>query len=234
LELAHLPERGGDPEFDFVLTGFRTNWMNEPSTQTQESAMPVEGVPPVVEGMVIRTARETVVLCAVGSGLLGLAAGFVLWDTWGHKEGEYVLPFHLAKDSLFTSFVVGLCLFGGVGCSIAFAYQSLFPYLLIFGDEVMQVVRMGIFGRTVTTQIPYANIARVTCAPEEYGFRQLQVGIDLRRPVAPATYARRNDFNKTDENTRDVYLPTFFTAGAEEIARLIAERRKKDIPATGG
>ena len=196
--------------------------------------MPVEGVPNVVEGMVIRTARETVILCAVGSGLLALAAGFVLWDTWGHKEGEYVLPFQLAKDSLFTSFVVGLCLFGGAGCSIAFAYQSLFPHLLIFGDEVMQVIRTGMFGRTVTTQIPYANIARVTCEPEEYGFRQLQVGIDLHRPVAPATYGRRHDFSKTDENIRDVYLPNFFTAGPEEIARLIAGRCKKDVPATGG
>jgi hypothetical protein len=201
--------------------------------QTQESAMPVESSPNVVEGTVIRTARETVMLCAAGSGLLGLAAGFVLWDTWGHKEGEYLLPFHLAKDSLFTSFVVGLCLVGGAGCSIAFAYQSLFPHLLIFGEEVMQVIRTGMFRRTVTTQIPYAGIARVTCEPEEYGFRQLQVGIDLHRPVAPGTFARGHDFSKKEENIRDVYLPSFFTAGPEELARLIADRCKKTIPPTG-
>ena len=196
--------------------------------------MPVEGIPNVVEGVVIRTARETVISCAVGSGLLALAAGFVLWDTWGHQDGEHVLPFQLAKDSLFTSFVVGLCLFGGAGCAIAFAYQSLFPHVLIFGDEVMQVIRTGMFGQTVTTQIPYTNIARVTCEPEEHGFKQLQVGIDLRRPVAPAAYARRNDFSKRDENTRDVYLPNFFTASPEEIVRMIAERCKTKLPTTGG
>jgi|SRR5712692_4845529 len=136
-----------------------------------ESAMVVEGSPNVVEGTIIRTARGTVILCAAGSGLLALAAGFVLWDTWSHKEGEYLLPFHLAKDSLVTSFVVILCLVGGAGCLIAFVYQSLFPHRLIFGEEVLQVIRTGLFGPRVTTQIPYANIAAVTCERETYGFR---------------------------------------------------------------
>jgi hypothetical protein len=196
--------------------------------------MPVEGIPKVVEGMVIRTARETVILCAVGSGLLALSNGFVLWDTWGHKDGEYVLPFHLAKDSLFTSFVVGLCLFGGTGCAIAFTYQSLFPHMLICGDEVMQVIRTGMFGQRVTTQIPYADIARVACELEDQGFKQLRVGIDLRRPVSPAAYARRHDFSKRDETIRDVYLPNFFTASPQEIVGLIADRCKNFMPGTDG
>jgi hypothetical protein len=196
--------------------------------------MVVDERPSVVEGMIIRTARGTVMLCAVGSGLLALAAGFVLWDTWSHKEGEYLLPFHLAKDSLFTSFVVILSLVGGVGCLIAFAYQSLFPNRLILGDQVLQVVRTGIFGQTVTTQIPYANIARVTCEPETTGFQQLRVGIDLQRPDAPGTYVRGRDLHKKEQNTRDFYLPGFFTAGPEEIARQIADRCQKNTPPADG
>jgi hypothetical protein len=180
--------------------------------------------PNVVEGAVIRTALGTVLLCAVGSGLLALASGFVLWDTWTHKDGEYLLPFHLAKDSLFTSFGVILCLIGGAGCLIAFCFQALFPHRLIFGNEVLQVIRTGIFGSTVTAQIPYANIATVTCEREEYGFKQLRVGIDLHRADAPGTYARRQDFRKKDKNSRDLYLPGFFTASPEEIARQIADR----------
>jgi len=186
--------------------------------------MAVEKSPSVVKGTVIRTALGRVVVCAVGSGLMAAAAGLVLWDTWGHQEGEYLLPFHLAKDSLFTSFVVGLCLVGGAGCAIAFTIQSLFPHRLVFGDEVLQVIRAGIFGQSVITQVPYSNIASVTCEAEEHGFNQLQVGIDLCRPVAPETYAWGEDLRNKVENTRDLYLPGFFTAGAEEIARQIAER----------
>jgi hypothetical protein len=193
--------------------------------------MAVEGRPNVVEGTIIRTARATVMFCAAGSGLLALASGLVLWDTWSHKEGEFLLPFHLAKDSLFTSFVVILCLIGGVGCLIAFGYQSLFPHQLIFGEEVLQVIRTGILGRRVTTQIPYANIAGVTCEREAHGFRVLRVGIELHRSDAPGTYTRGQDFLNKEKSTRELYLPGFFAAGPEEIARQIADRCQRSTPA---
>ncbi len=189
--------------------------------------------PSVVEGPVIRTALGTVLLCAAGSALMALAAGFVLWDTWGHKEGEHLLPFHLAKDSLFTSFVVLLCLIGGTGCLIAFAHQALFPHQLIFGNEVLQVIRTGLFGQRVTAQIPYANIASVSCEREEYGFRQLRVGIDVHQPDAPGTFARGQAFLKKESNARDLYLPSFFTASPEEIARQIVGRCQNNTSMTG-
>ncbi|HEY7330431.1 MAG TPA: hypothetical protein VH592_22515 [Gemmataceae bacterium] len=190
--------------------------------------------PNVVEGTVIRTALGTVMLCAAGSGLLALASGFVLWDTWTHKDGEYLLPFHLAKDSLFTSFAVILCLIGGAGGLIAFCFQALFPHRLIFGNEVLQVIRTGIFGPTVTAQIPYANIASVTCEREEYGFKQLRVGIDIQRADAPGTYARRQDFRKKNKNERDLYLPGFLAASAEEIAKQIADRCRRSTFSADG
>jgi hypothetical protein len=196
--------------------------------------MPVQERPNVAEGPIIHTDRSTVVACAIGSGLLALAAGVQLWDTWGHKEGEYLLPFHLAKDSLFTSFVVILCLVGGAGCLIAFTYKSLFPPQLIFGDEVLQVIRTGMLTRSVTAQVPYANIASVMCEREEYGFKQLRVGIDLHSPNAPGTYPSVQELRKKDETIRDLYLPGFLIGGPEEIARQIAARCRKNIPADGG
>ena len=96
------------------------------------------------------------------------------------------------------------------------------------------MIRTGIFGQTVTTQIPYANIAGVTCERETYGFRQLRVGIDFQRPDAPGTYARGHDFRKKEKNTRDLYLPGYFRAGPEEIARQIADRCRRNTPAGGG
>jgi hypothetical protein len=173
-------------------------------------------------------------LC-VCSGLLGFAAGFTLWDTWGHREGEHILPFHLAKDSLHTSFAVALCVLGGVGCLIVLAYKFLFPHQLILGEDVLQVIRTGLFGQTVETQVPYANIAVVTCERETYGFRQLQVVIDLVNLGAPGTYSCSRDFGQKNKNGRDLYLPSFFQDGPEEITRLIEERcRKKRTPSAGG
>jgi hypothetical protein len=196
----------------------------------QESAVADKETPEPVQGMAIGTSRGTLLFFALCSGLLGFAAGFVLWDTWSHKEAEYVLPFHLAKDSLHTSFVVVLCLLGGVGCFIAFLCQSLFPRQLVLGEEVLQVTRTRGLGPTVETQVPYANIAAVACEREPYGFRQLRVGIDLLRPDAAGTYPCRRDSGKKDKSGRDLYLPGFLTASPEEVARLLAERCKKKAP----
>jgi hypothetical protein len=172
-----------------------------------------------------------VILCCVGSGLLAFASGSVLWDTWSHKDGEYLLPFHLAKDSLFTSFTVGLCLLGGAGCFVAFAFQALFTHQLILGQEVLQVTRAGLSGRTVTLQVPYANIAAVACERETYGFKQLRVGLDLRDPLSEGTYVRGYDFHKKEKEARDAYLPGFLAVGPEELAQRIAERCGKNEPA---
>lgn len=188
-----------------------------------------EKSPCIVKGTVVWTDIGMVLAYAIGSGLLALAAGVVLWDTWSHQDGEYLLPFHLAKDSLFTSFVVGMCLVGGSGCAIAFLCQSLFPQRLVLGEEVLQVIR----GQTVLTQVPYSNIARVTCEEEEYGSRQLQVGIDLCQPDAPGMYAPGEDFRKKEENIRDVSLPGQLTTGPEEIARQIVARCKPNAPTEG-
>lgn len=189
--------------------------------------MATDGKPSVIQGTLIPTACGMLVLCCLGSGLLAFAAGFVLWDTWSHKDGEYLLPFHLAKDSLFTSFPVVLCLLGGAGCFVAFAFQTLFTHQLILGDEALQVTRAGIGGRKVTMHVPYANIAAVTCERETYGFKQLRVGIDLREPGAEGTYARGHDFQKKEKDERDLYLPTFLTERPDQIAERIAERCRR-------
>ena len=105
--------------------------------------MAVEEPPKVVTGTVIRTSRGTLLFLCACSGLLAFAAGFVLWDTWGHGEAEHVLPFQLAKDSLHTSFAFVLCVVGGVGCLIVLAYKCLFPHQLVLGDEVLQLIRTG-------------------------------------------------------------------------------------------
>jgi hypothetical protein len=140
------------------------------------------------------------------------------------------LPFRLAKDSLFTSFAVGLCLLGGTGCFIAFLCQALFPKQVILGDEVLQVTRSRGCS-TVETQIPYANIAAVACERQNDGSRQLRVGIDLQSPNAAGTYSSVYDFAKKDDG-RDLYLPGSLTASPEEIARLLTERCKKSDAAS--
>lgn len=180
-----------------------------------------------VQGIVIETARGTAVLVALGFGLLGLASGFVLWDTWSHKEGEYVLPIHLAKDSLLTSFIVGLCLLGGIGCFIAFLCRALFPTKLTLGDEVLQLARQRAAGSTVDIQLPYSNLAAVTCEREPGGFGQLRVGIDFVSPDAPGTYPHPFVLGKKEKGTRDLYLPGLLTESPDEIARLILERCMK-------
>jgi hypothetical protein len=189
--------------------------------------------PQPVQGEVFATSRGMLIFLALGSLLLGLASGFVLWDTWSHDDTGYVLPFHLAKDSLFTSFVVGLGAFGGIGCFIAFLCQSFFPKQLIFGEEVLQVVRPKASGSIVETQVPYRNIAAVACEREDDGSRQLRVGIDLLDPAAPGTYSCRDDFGKKAEIGRDLILPGYLTVGPEEIARLLMERCKKKTAAGG-
>jgi hypothetical protein len=175
--------------------------------------------------MIIRTSRSQLLFLCVCSGLLGFAAAFILWDTWGHRDGGHILPFQLAKDSLHTSFAVVLCAFGGVGCMIALAYTWLFPQQLILGEEVLQVIRTGLLGPTVETQIPYANIAAVMCERETHGFGTVLVGIDLHGLGVSGTYSSRSDFGQKNRNGRDYYLPRFLTVEPEAIARLIEERR---------
>jgi hypothetical protein len=194
----------------------------------------IQQTPNVVGGTVIRTSHGTLLLLCACSGLLAFAAGFVLWDSWGHGDGEHVLPFQLPKDSLHTSYPFVLGVLGGVGCLIGFAYKCLFPHQLILGEEVLQVTQRGVFGPTVETQVPYANIAAVTCEPVGDGSQRLGVGIDLRCLGAPGTYSCRRDFGERDKNGRDLYLPSLFTAGPEEIARLIEERCRKRNAATSG
>jgi hypothetical protein len=84
----------------------------------------------------------------------------------------------------------------------------------------------------VILQVPYANIAQVICEREAYGFKQLRVGVDLHRPTDPSTFARGQKLSRKDPDSRDLHLPTFFTAGPEEIAREIA-RRCGETLATG-
>jgi hypothetical protein len=189
--------------------------------------------PKPVNGIVIDTSRGTLVFAALCLGLFGFANGFVLWDSWGHKDGEFVLPFHLAKDSLFTSFVVVLCVFGGVGCFIGLLRQALFPKQLILSEKVLQVTQWRGANLTVETQLPYANIASVACERETGGFGQQRVGIDLVNPDAPETYSRRFNLGNKDKDIRDLYLPGFLTVGPDEVARLLIERCKKKDTTSG-
>jgi hypothetical protein len=199
----------------------------------QEIAVADKDSPKPVQGIVIDTSRGNLVFVALCLGLLGFASGFVLWDTWSHKDGEFVLPFHLAKDSLFTSFVVVLCLFGGVGCFIGLLWQALSPRQLILGEEVLQVTRQRGANLTVETQLPYANIAAVACERETGGFGQQRVGIDLVSPDAAGTYSRQLDIGKQDKDSRDLYLPGFLTASPQEITRLLTERCNQKDAACG-
>lgn len=181
--------------------------------------------PSPVPGTVIDTARGAVVFYPLCMGVFGLANGFVLWDSWGRKDGEYLLPFHLAKDSLFTWFVVGLGAVGGLAGCVAFLCRALFPERLILGEDVLQVTRPG--AATVESQVPYSNIATVACEPEYEGTRHLQVGIDLIDPDAAGTYSRRRDFHKKVKGMRDLYLPTSLAESPQTIADILAEKCKK-------
>jgi len=183
--------------------------------------------PEPVQGNVIETSRGTQVLLALGLGLFGFASGFVLWDTWSHKDSGFVLPFHLAKDSLFTTYTLALCTFGGVGCFIGLLCRSLFPKQVILGEDVLRVVRPGSAGSIVVTQVPYANIATVACEREPYGVKRMRIGIDLVSPDAAGTYSRSREFDSQDRDGRDLYLPEFLAASPEEIARLLTERCRK-------
>jgi hypothetical protein len=162
----------------------------------------VEETPKAVGGTVIRTSRSSLLFLCACSGLLAFAAGFVLWDTWSHEEGKQLLPFQLAKDSLLTSFAFVLCVFGGAGCLVAFGYKFLFPHQLIFGEEVLRVIRTGLSGTTVETQVPYAAIAAVACEPEGHGSQRVVVGIDLHRVEAPGIYSCRREFGTKDKTGR--------------------------------
>jgi hypothetical protein len=179
-----------------------------------------------VQGRVIETDRGKLLLLSLGSGVFGAANAFVFWDSSSHKDGEYRLPFHLAKDSLFTWFVVGLCAFGGVGCFFLFLCQAFLPRKLILGDDVLQVTRPR--GSTVETQVPYANIAAVAVERETDGSKRLRVGIDLIDALAPGTYSSSRDFGRKAVLGRDLFLPESLTAGPEEIARLLAEKCQKN------
>jgi hypothetical protein len=193
----------------------------------QETDMTYEDAPKLVQGIVIDSSRSTQVLLALCLGVFGFASGFVLWDSWSHKDAGFVLPFHLAKDSLFTSFTVALCAVGGVGCFIGLLCRSFFPKRLILGEDVLQVVRPGRAGSIVETQVPYANIAAVACEREEYGFKQMRVGIDLVSRDAVGTYSRGHAFDRQEKDGRDLNLPEFLAASPEDIARLITERCRK-------
>jgi hypothetical protein len=172
------------------------------------------------------------VLLALGLGLFGFASGFVLWDTWSHKDSGFVLPFHLAKDSLFTSYTLALCTFGGLGCFIGLLCRSIFPKRVILGEDVLQVVRPGSAGSIVETQVPYANIATVACERERNGLERMRIGIDLVNPDAAGTYSRSRDFDIPDRDGRDLYLPEFLAASPQEIARLLTERCSKKTSAS--
>jgi hypothetical protein len=200
----------------------------------QEIAVTNKEPPKPVQGVLIDTSRITLVFVALCLGLFGFASGFVLWDTWSHKDGEFVLPFHLAKDSLHTNFGVALGLFGGIGCFIALLCQALFTRQLILGQEVLQVTRQRGGNSTVEMQVPYANIAAVVCERETHGFGQRRVGVDLISPDAAGNYSRGFDLGTKDKGSRDLYLPGFLTASPEKITRLLIERCNNKDAARGG
>jgi len=181
--------------------------------------------PSPVPGTVIDTSRGTLVFYALCLGVFGFLSGFVLWNSWGQKEGEGLLPFQLAKDSLFSWFLVGLGAFGGLAGCVACLCRAVFPERLILGDDVLQVTRPG--AATVDAQVPYSNIATVACEQEYQGTRHLQVGIDLIDPDAAGTYARRRDLRKKVKGMRDLYLPTSLTESPQRIADLLAEKCNK-------
>jgi len=185
-------------------------------------------IPPLVlKGTVIRTSRGMLLGLSAGSAFLAFVSGFLLWDTWSHGPDEHVLPFQLGKHSLHTSFGAVLGVLGGTGCMLAFGWDLLFPRHLVLGEEALQVIWPGWFDPTVQMQIPYSNIASVTCQREEHGFQQLRVRIHLQRPTAPGMYLRRRDYGAGKDSVRDLELPGSFTLGPQEIARLIEERREK-------
>jgi hypothetical protein len=181
--------------------------------------------PEPVQGLVIATARGKLVALTLALGFIGFASAFVLWDSGTRSDTDLILPFRLAKDSLFTWFVVGMCAFGGVLSCIGLFVRVLFPSQLVLGEDALQV--LGPRG-TVETQVRYANIATVTCEPQPQGFDGPRVGLNLVRWNAPGTYSRK--YNLTAERHPeicDIYLPESLERGAEEIVRLLAERRPR-------
>jgi hypothetical protein len=191
-----------------------------------------ETLPPEpVPGVVIATARGKLVGLALGLGLLGFASAFVLWDSGSHADADLIMPFRLAKDSLFTWFVTGMCAFGGILSCIGLLARALFPRRLVLGEHVLQV--LGPKG-TVETQVPYENIATIVCEPQPHDIGGPQIGLDLVRPDAPGTYSRVYRLAaRTDPETRDIYLPESLELGAAEIVRLVTERRVKKHAANG-
>lgn len=187
--------------------------------------------PEPVHGLIIATARVKLVGLALGLGLLGFASVFVLWDSGVHADADLILPFRLAKDSLFTWFVTGMCAFGGVLCCMGLLTRALFPRRLVLGEDVLQV--LGPRG-TVETQVPYSNIATVVCESQPHGLGGPQIGLDLVRPDAPGTYSRVHDLMAgRHPEIRDIYLPESLELGAAEIVRLLAERRLRGQASSG-
>ena len=188
--------------------------------------------PDPVDGLTIATARGKLVGLALGLGSLGFACAFVLWDSGAHADANLVLPFRLAKDSLFTWFATGMCAFGGVLCGLGLLTRALLPRRLVLGEAVLQVLGPG---GTVETQVPYSNIATVACESQPGGFDGPQIGLDLARPDAPGTYSRvYNLLAGRHPGVRDVYLPESLELGAAEIVRLLEERRPRGQASGGG
>lgn len=187
--------------------------------------------PDPVHGLVIATARSKLVGLALGLGLLGFASAFTLWDSGSHADSDLILPFRLAKDSLFTWFATGMCAFGCVPCCIGLLVRALFPRRLVLGEHVLQV--LGSRG-TVETQVPYSNIATIACEPQPHDLDGPQIGLDLVHPDAPGTYSRVYDLAaRTHPEIRDLYLPESLELGAAEIVRLLLELRVKKQAANG-
>jgi hypothetical protein len=173
--------------------------------------------PPVAEGKVIPASYLTILGLWIGSGVLALVCGVLLWDRWFNDDG--LLPFRL---TWWGSLLAGVGFVIGALGLIAFPFEFLYPRRLILGDDVVQIAR----GQSVEVQLPYANIAAATYEkPSADG--EWQVGIDLVDLADPETYSKHSELGQKAKSGRDYILHGGFTVGLEEIARRIEKRCRK-------
>jgi hypothetical protein len=173
--------------------------------------------PAVAEGKVIAASYLTILGFWIGSGVMALVCGVLLWDRWFNDSG--LLPFQL---TWWGSLLAGVGFVIGAFGLIAFPFELLMPRRLIFGDDVIQIAR----GQTVEVQLPYANIAAATYEkPDADG--EWRVGIDLVDLSDPETYSKHGELAQKAKTGRDYILHGGFTVGLEEIARRIDKRCRR-------